>query len=268
MKKIFKGMFKILLFLILLFVIVSAIFVMVFKYTFNKEYSEEKIRKIVDEKREEVMYTKLNQVDKKYIDALIATEDHRFYEHNGIDRISILRAITVNFKNKKIIEGGSTISQQLIKNLILDQNVTVNRKIKEAYLTLRFEKMYSKDDILELYMNTSYFGSGYYNILSASIGYFGKMPNDLTKTESVFLAGVPNAPAVYDPRVNEKKAHQRRNQVLSKMVDNNVISEEEAKELSKEKIKVLDKDKTDKMLENIFEQRKKQQENKSQEEKE
>lgn len=251
MSKIISVILKIILFFILLFIIIFGILYGILSYTLKKEYPKDKIKKIVEEKRNEIDYTKLKNVDEKYLKALIATEDHRFYDHDGIDKISLLRAIRVNLKNKRIIEGGSTITQQLIKNLILSQDKSINRKIKEAYLTIQFEKMYTKNEILELYINTSYFGSGYYNILEASLGYFGKMPNDLTQIESVFLAGVPNAPSIYDPRVNEEKAEQRKNQVLSKMTDNNVITKDEAIKLSKEKIKVLDKDDTDKLIENI-----------------
>lgn len=240
MKKILKFILKIILFFAILFILIGLILFILVKYTFNKEYTEDKIKNVVNEKRNEIMYTKINDIDKKYLKAVIATEDHRFYDHHGLDYISIIRAVKTNITNKEIVEGGSTITQQLLKNMFFSQKVSLDRKVKEILLTEKFEKMYTKDEILELYVNSSYFGSGYYNILEASLGYFNKKPNNLTKTESVFLAGVPNAPAVYDPRVDEKKAHQRRNQVLSKMVSEKIISEEEAKELSKEKIKVID----------------------------
>lgn len=240
MKKILSFILKILLFFLILFILCALILYGVVKYTFSKEYTNQKIEEVVNKKRNEIMYTKLEDVDKKYLKALIAAEDHRFYEHKGIDKIAVMRAINNNLRSKKIVEGGSTITQQLLKNLFFSQEVSFNRKLKEFLLTQKFEKMYSKDEILELYINTSYFGSGYYNILEASLGYFKKRPNNLTKTESIFLAGVPNAPSKYDPRVSIKKAHQRRNQVLAKMVEENVITKEEAKDLSKEKIEVVD----------------------------
>lgn len=241
MGKLFKKILKTILYIFLILALIILIIFKTVAYQLDKIYTPEMIAKKVNSKRNEIMYTKYEDVDKKYIDALIAAEDHRFYYHAGIDFISILRAIRINIKNKDFIEGGSTITQQLIKNMFFSQDVSINRKIKEGYVALKFEKMYSKKEILELYMNTSYFGSGYYNILEASIGYFEKYPNNLTMTESVFLAGVPNAPAVYDPRVDDNKAHQRRNQVLAKMVKNNVITKEKAEDLSKERIVVIDK---------------------------
>ena len=257
MKKLLKKIFKTILYIFLIFILVLLIIFKTVSFQLEKIYTPEMIAKQVEKKRNELMYTKYEDVDEKYIKALIAAEDHRFYYHGGIDPIAVLRALRINFKNKGFLEGGSTITQQLIKNMFFSQDVSMNRKIKEAYVALKFEKMYSKKEILELYMNSSYFGSGYYNILEASIGYFEKYPNHLTETESVFLAGVPNAPAVYDPRVNEEKAHQRRNQVLAKMVNNDVITKEKAEDLSKERIIVIDKKLGDKRIEEEKEKRRK-----------
>lgn len=197
------------------------------------------IEKSVEKLREKKHYTKLEDVDKKYIKALVAAEDHRFYNHGPVDMKAIFRAVKINIKNKAVIEGGSSITQQLAKNLLLNQKQTFSRKFKELIYSIELEKKYSKDEIIEMYYNISYFGSGYYTLYDASMGYFGKPPKELTLAEAAFLAGVPNAPSVYDPRVNYQKAVQRRNLVLNKMVQYGKITQEEANKASEEKLEVL-----------------------------
>lgn len=197
------------------------------------------IEKKVEELRKKEHYTKLENVDEKYIKALVAAEDHRFYNHGPVDMKAIFRAVKTNIRNKSVVEGGSSITQQLAKNLLLNQEQTFSRKFQELIYSIELEKKYSKDEILEMYYNISYFGSGYYTLYDASMGYFGKPPKELTLAEAAFLAGVPNAPSVYDPRVNYQKAVQRRNLVLNKMVQYDVITQEEANKASEEKLEVL-----------------------------
>lgn len=146
-----------------------------------------------------------------------------------------------NIKNKEMIEGGSTITQQLAKNIFFSQEQSVNRKILEVFASMELEKKFSKKEIFEMYVNNSYFGSGYYNIHDAAEGYFGKKVKDLNLNEITFLAGVPNAPSVYDPRVNPDLAKQRQIQVLRKMLEEGKITEEEKEEVEKEPIKVIEK---------------------------
>jgi monofunctional glycosyltransferase len=173
-------------------------------------------------------YTTLDELPKMYIDAVVAAEDHRFYDHGPIDIISIGRALWVNVTTFSLVEGGSTITQQLAKNIYFTQEKKLERKIAETFMAFALENQYGKNDILELYVNTIYFGSGYYGIHDASQGYFGKAPSEMTDYESTLLAGIPNAPSVYSPNVNPELAAQRQQQVLTKMVDCDYITEEEA----------------------------------------
>ena len=125
------------------------------------------------------------------------------------------------------MEGGSTITQQLVKNLLFTQDKKVERKAAEVFAALEMESKYSKEEIFELYANTAYFGSGYYGIYQASIGYFGKEPSALTDYECALLAGIPNAPSVYSPMVNSELAQQRQQYVIRQMVKYGYISESE-----------------------------------------
>ncbi|HHW21569.1 MAG TPA: transglycosylase domain-containing protein [Clostridiaceae bacterium] len=173
-------------------------------------------------------YTPLEQLPKMYIDAVVAVEDHRFYDHGPIDIISIGRAVWVNLTSLSLAEGGSSITQQLAKNIYFTQEKKLERKIAETFMAFVLEKQYSKDDILELYVNTIYFGSGYYGVYDASQGYFGKIPSGMNDYECTLLAGIPNAPSVYSPDVNPELAAQRHQQVLDRMVGCHLITEEEA----------------------------------------
>ena len=116
------------------------------------------------------------------------------------------------------VEGGSTITQQLAKNMYFTQEKKITRKIAEVFMSYEIEKNYSKDEILELYVNTIYYGNNYYNIKSASLGYFDKLPKDLNSSECTMLAGIPNAPSLYNPKASPKLAKQRQKQVIQKMI--------------------------------------------------
>ena len=126
------------------------------------------------------------------------------------------------------VEGGSTITQQLAKNIYFTQEKKMTRKIAEMFMAFKIERNLSKEEILELYLNTSYFGNGYDTVKEASRGYFGKEPNEMTDGECVMLAGIPNAPSVYAPTVNPELAKQRQKQVLDKMVKYEYLTQEEA----------------------------------------
>ena len=180
-------------------------------------------------------YTKLSEIPQTYVNAVIAVEDHRFYEHIGIDIIAIGRATFNDIKAMRFLEGGSTVTQQLAKNIYFTQEKKITRKIAEVFMTFEIEKRYDKDEILELYINTIYYGNGYYNIKDASLGYFGKLPKDLSDGECIMLAGIPNAPSVYNPKVNPELARQRQKQVIQKMIKYGKLSESEADIILNEK---------------------------------
>lgn len=174
-------------------------------------------------------YVYISDVPNYYKDAIIAVEDHRFKNHGAIDIIAILRATVSNIQAKEFNEGGSTITQQVAKNLyFISENDVVSRKIAEALVSFDLEKNYSKDDILEFYINTIYFGEGYYGIKEASNGYYKKEPKDMSLDEATMLAGVPNAPSVYAPTINPDLAKSRQNKVIRSMVEYGYLSQEEA----------------------------------------
>lgn len=173
-------------------------------------------------------YTKLEEIPQIYIDAVISVEDHRFKDHEGIDVISIGRAIFNDIKEMSFVEGGSTITQQLAKNIYFTQEKKMERKVAEVFMAFEIENNYSKNEILELYINTSFYGDNCYTLKEASRHYFGKEPMDMSDYESIMLAGVPNAPSVYAPTVNLELAKQRQRQVLSKMVKYEYLTQEEA----------------------------------------
>jgi penicillin-binding protein 1A len=157
--------------------------------------------------------------------ALIVTEDRSFYQHSGIDLKGILRAIYRDIKAGKFVEGASTLTQQLSKTLFLQPRKTLLRKAKEAFLSFQIERRYTKDEILELYLNQVYFGSGAYGVESAARIYFGKPVSDLDLSECALLAGLPKSPSRYSPLIDKDLALKRRNIVLKQMKDTGVISQ-------------------------------------------
>lgn len=185
----------------------------------------------IEEIKSDENYTSIDKLPKIYLDAVVAIEDHRFYKHNGIDIIAIGRAAINDIKAMKLVEGGSTITQQLSKNIYFTQEKSFIRKIAEVFMAFDIEKNYIKDEILELYVNTSYFGDGYTGIREASLGYFEKEPQNLSDSEAVMLAGIPNSPSNYSPTKNPELARKRQKQVLDKMVEYEYISREEAEKI-------------------------------------
>ena len=224
LKKVIIG--TILLCLIIGIIVVGNGYVM-----YKNAIEETPLSVMVQEIKSKDNYTKIEELPKIYKEAVIAVEDHRFYKHNGIDLISIGRAIINDIKEMKFVEGGSTITQQLSKNTYFTQEKKLTRKVAEVFMALEIEKNYDKDEILELYLNTSYFGDGYYTIKEASKGYFSKLPNELNDYESTLLAGIPNAPSVYAPTKNLDLAEQRQKQVINAMLENNSISKEKYNEI-------------------------------------
>ena len=161
---------------------------------------------------------KLRDIPDSLQQAIVAVEDNRFYSHHGFDTEGIIRATLVNLQYGQIEEGASTITQQLVKNLFLSHEQSFGRKAEELLLALDMEANYSKDEILELYLNTIYYGSNYYGVSAASDGYFGKKPADLQLPEAAMLAGLPNAPSVYSPYVDFMMAKKRQFVVIDSMV--------------------------------------------------
>lgn len=183
--------------------------------------------------REQEDYTKIDDMPQIYLKAVVSVEDHRFYKHFGIDVISIGRAFVNDIKKMKFVEGGSTITQQLAKNIYFTQDKKIVRKVAEIFMAFSIESNYNKDEILELYLNTSYFGNGFYSVKSASLGYFNKLPKDMNDSESIMLAGIPNAPSLYNPIQNKNLAIERQRQVINKMIKYGNLDKIEAEKIIK-----------------------------------
>ena len=186
---------------------------------------------VLDELKEIDNYTEYEDVPEIYYQALVAVEDRRFYNHNGFDIVGTTRAIYNDIKAKKLLEGGSTISQQLAKNLYFPQDNTLKRKIAEIFMAMKIEREYGKEDVLEFYVNGIYYGSGYYSIYDASMGYFGKEPKSLTDYECTLLVGIPNAPSIYSLDVRPDLANKRQKKVVECMVDVGYITTEEGNKI-------------------------------------
>lgn len=183
------------------------------------------LHRAVEARLDRENYVRLKDVPENLQQAVVAVEDHRFYNHHGVDFESIARASLVNLQYGEIQEGASTITQQLVKNLFLTHDQTFDRKAEELLLALDMEACYSKDEILELYLNTIYYGSNFYGIKAASQGYFDKQPRELNLSESAMLAGLPNAPSLYSPYVDFKMSKKRQIIVLDAMVRQGFINE-------------------------------------------
>ena len=169
-------------------------------------------------------YVKLNEISPDVINAIVSIEDKNFYKHNGFDFLRIAKAMVINITSGKIKQGASTISQQYVKNLYLTFDKTWKRKIKEAFLTIELETHYSKDEILEGYLNTINFGAGCYGIKNASNYYFNKEPKDLTIEEATLLVGIPKSPTYFNPITNYDNSKSRQYDVIYSMYKNNYIS--------------------------------------------
>ena len=186
-------------------------------------------------------FVTIDQISPNMINALVSTEDKRFYDHHGFDPMGFLRATFGLLLNRgRVTGGGSTITQQLAKNAFLTQDQTFLRKAKELFLSFELEKKYSKDQILEMYLNNAYFGNGAYGIENASLRYFGKSAKDLTISEAAVLTGSLKAPNVYNPIDDMEATVKRRATVLQLMVTNGKITQEEADKAGAEVITVQD----------------------------
>lgn len=186
----------------------------------------------------------INKIPKNLQNAFIAAEDVRFYQHSGIDPRGILRAIWSNITNRGIAEGGSTITQQLARNALLSQDQTIKRKIQEAFLSLQIERQYSKQEILEMYMNQIYFGQGAYGVQTAAQIYFGKNVEDLNLAECAMIAGIPKSPNYYSPSSNLKAAKERQSVVLDQLVKYDYIDSATALKAKNTEIKLVNRNTT------------------------
>ncbi|MDA8233262.1 MAG: transglycosylase domain-containing protein [Clostridia bacterium] len=183
---------------------------------------------VVGYEERNINYVPLERIPWHLRMAFIAVEDSRFHDHKGIDPWGLARAAWVNLRSGEYHEGGSTITQQLAKNLFLSNEKTMFRKAKEAYLALQLEKKYTKDEILEMYLNQIYFGSGAYGVDSASRKFFGLPVGKLNLAQGAMLAGLPKNPAGYNPLTNREAARRRQWVVLDRMVAMGYITREEA----------------------------------------
>ena len=189
---------------------------------------------ISDFSTEKRIFVPYNAIPKKLIFSFLSSEDKNFFTHPGVDAKGVLRAVKNNIFNiikSNRLEGASTITQQVAKNFLLSNEVSLDRKIKEAILAFRIERALSKERILELYLNQIYLGEGSYGIASASLRYFDKPINELDYSESALLAALPKAPSKYNPYKNIKLAKYRRNLVIKNLYDNSYISKEKYDEL-------------------------------------
>ena len=173
------------------------------------------------------------------INSFLSAEDKNFFSHPGVDAKGIIRATLKNLKNisqNKRLEGASTITQQVAKNFLLTNEVSIKRKIKEAILAFRIERAYSKERILELYLNQIYLGQGTYGIAAASLEYFDKSIKELNYSDAALLAALPKAPSKYDPYKYPKIGKFRRNLVLQNLFENNFISKKQLKEFKNKEL--------------------------------
>lgn len=224
--KLLRRIFLLIIILILLFI---AIFFIsgypLYKSATGKISLDNKVTEI----RSKENFVKYEDLPKDLVDATVAVEDHRFWNHGALDPIGIARAIFSNIKAKDAVEGGSSITQQVAKNLyFMEEKDGFQRKSAETIMSYDLEKKYSKEEIIELYVNTIYYGNGYYGIREASHGYFGKEPKELNLSECTLLAGVPNAPSVYAPTANMDLCISRQKKVIRDMVKHKYITQSEA----------------------------------------
>ena len=223
---------KILFFILLVLLTIASIFIFGGKRLYESKISKISLENTIKEIRDGENYVKLKDLPDDYLNAVIAVEDHRFKEHGAVDYIAVCRAIFTNIRNSEVSEGGSTITQQVAKNIFfIEDNDKITRKIAEVFAAIDLEKNYSKDEILEIYVNTIYFGDGYYGIKEACKGYLDKKPSKMTLYDCTMMAGIPNAPSVYAPTKNPELTKSRQKKVISDMVKYGYLSQEQANKI-------------------------------------
>ena len=258
MNKFFRNIFI----LIISFILLLAISIISVLWTYSNDLPDYKFLKsykppvsskvysgngdlVADFSQEKRVFVPFNSIPKNVINAFLSAEDKNFFKHPGVDAKGVIRAVINNISNilsSKRLEGASTITQQVAKNFLLTNEVSLNRKIKEAILAFRIERALSKERILELYLNQIYLGSGAYGVAAASLEYFDKSIKDLNYSEAALLAALPKAPSRYNPYRDPDIAKFRRNLVLKNLLDNNYLTSEWYEKLTKEEI-ILKKNK-------------------------
>ena len=258
MNKFFRNIFI----LITSFILLSAISIISVLWTYSNDLPDYKFLKsykpsvsskvysgngdlVADFSQEKRVFVPFNSIPKNVINAFLSAEDKNFFKHPGVDAKGVIRAVINNISNilsSKRLEGASTITQQVAKNFLLTNEVSLNRKIKEAILAFRIERALSKERILELYLNQIYLGSGAYGVAAASLEYFDKSIKDLNYSEAALLAALPKAPSRYNPYRDPDIAKFRRNLVLKNLFENNYLTTEWYEKLTKEEI-ILKKNK-------------------------
>ncbi|MBE6729171.1 MAG: glycosyl transferase [Ruminococcaceae bacterium] len=235
MKKFFKFLVKTLATVFVILIITATCFCGYYGILGYKEYKNAIKETPIETKISEITsrdnFVKKDDLSQTYINAVIAVEDHNFYNHGAISFSSLTRAIVTNFRKKELVMGGSTITQQVAKNLYFTQEKTLTRKVAEMFMAIELEKHYDKDEIFEFYVNNIFFGSGYYCIYDASIGYYGVEPKSLTDEQATILAGVPNAPSVYSPDNNTYLTIERQHQVIDCMIKRGYLTKEQGEDL-------------------------------------
>lgn len=212
MKKIIKLLFF-LAFVIIIFII--ALGYGKYKLAVHDQPLTQKVETIMKSNN----YVQTNEISTDFLQSIVAVEDHRFYEHGAIDIIGLTRATLTNAIKGEIVQGGSTITQQVAKNLYFSNKQSFIRKVAELFVAHHIEKTYSKEEILELYVNIVYYGDGNYGIKDASLNYFGKKPLNLTYDEATLLAGLPQAPSAYALSTNYERAKQRQKEVIQALTE-------------------------------------------------
>ncbi|GKX31266.1 hypothetical protein SH1V18_37460 [Vallitalea longa] len=206
----------------------SIVFILVLTYSHfydpsNEQYSlDYSLKRQITNKMPH--YVELDKIPENLINATIAMEDKRFYSHGGFDIIAIARATITDISEGRIVQGGSTITQQLAKNLFFSNRKSITRKLKELIVATKLEHMFTKDDILEMYLNIIYYGAGAHGANEASHAFFSKDVNNLTLEECAMLAGLPQAPSIYNPVSSLSTARKRQELVMSVMMKNGYIN--------------------------------------------
>ncbi|GAA7636293.1 transglycosylase domain-containing protein [Helicobacter pylori] len=240
LKKIFYGFIVLFLIVVgLLAILIAQVWVSTNKDIAKiKDYRPSVASQILDRKgrlianiydKEFRFYARFEEIPPRFIESLLAVEDTLFFEHGGINLDAIMRAMIKNAKSGRYTEGGSTLTQQLVKNMVLTREKTLTRKLKEAIISIRIEKVLSKEEILERYLNQTFFGHGYYGVKTASLGYFKKPLDKLTLKEIAMLVALPRAPSFYDPTKNLEFSLSRANDILRRLYSLGWISSNELK---------------------------------------
>ena len=209
-------------------------------FRYQREIENRPLYTAVREYTEKEDYVDFEDIDDDFVKAVISVEDKRFFERKGYDFVALFRAFLHNLQAKKVIEGGSTITEQIAKNLYLGGYVNgIEEKTAEIFIMLELEKDFSKEDLFALYANMNYYGDGYWGLNDAAGGYYGASAKDLTLAQAAILAGIPNAPSILQLSTGYDLAKERQAWVLQTMVNNGYISEEEMDTALKEDVRPL-----------------------------